>query len=35
MQLSSGTCLFELTTQSESKCYAELKDYFDHMYFAN
>ncbi len=30
-----GAMLFELDGKDELVCYAELKDYFDQMYFAN
>jgi len=35
MRTTKGACLFELTTESETLCYAKLKDYFEQMYFAN
>lgn len=35
MQRVNGKKLFELTSQSESLCYKQLKDYFEQMYFAN
>jgi len=35
MQRVKGSALFELTSKSESICYAKLKDYFEQMYFAN
>ena len=35
MKISSGATLFELTARSETLCYAELKSYFEAMYFAN
>ncbi|GEM_PF-1831280 len=35
MKKVMGSKLFELTSDSESRTYASLKDYFEQMYFAN
>lgn len=35
MQRVNGTNIFELTSDSENRCYTELKSYFEQMYFAN
>ena len=35
MKLANGDTLFTLTTEAEKLCFAELKAYFEQMYFAN
>ncbi len=35
MRTTEGNTLFELTSAEEVVCYAELRAYFDSMYFAN
>lgn len=35
MKISNGSQLFVLTSKDEGRCFEQMKDYFDQMFFAN